>query len=71
MKRMSRQAKTAYEKAGKLSSECVGSIRTVASFTNEDKIVNMYSERLEVRSLSAPPLSSLSLTITPPLPSLL
>ena len=48
MKNITNKIKDAYERAGKLSTECVGSTRTIASFTNEDKIFNMYSMRLEV-----------------------
>lgn len=47
MKGFSSDAKTAYEKAGTVSTEAVGQIRTVASFTNEERLLQMYSERLE------------------------
>jgi hypothetical protein len=38
MKGFSADAKTAYESAGAVSTEAVGGIRTVASFTNENSI---------------------------------
>ena len=49
MKGFSTDSKSAYEKAGTVSTEAVSGIRTVASFTNEEKLLAMYSERLEVR----------------------
>lgn len=47
MKGFSADSQSAYEKAGTVSTEAVGGIRTVASFTNEEKLLKMYSERLE------------------------
>eukprot|EP00026_Physarum_polycephalum_P002974 Phypoly_transcript_02983.p1 GENE.Phypoly_transcript_02983~~Phypoly_transcript_02983.p1 ORF type:complete len:546 (+),score=91.70 Phypoly_transcript_02983:923-2560(+) len=47
MKGFSADAKSAYESAGAVSTEAVGGIRTVASFTNETKLLAMYSARLD------------------------
>lgn len=47
MKGFSADSQTAYEKAGTVSTEAVGGIRTVASFTNEEKLLKMYSDKLE------------------------
>jgi len=43
----SADAKTAYEDAGIVATEAISSIRTVASFTNEEKLLAMYSQKLE------------------------
>jgi hypothetical protein len=47
IKGFSQDSKLAYEKAGTVSTEAVGQIRTVASFTKEEKLLEMYSARLE------------------------
>jgi ATP-binding cassette subfamily B (MDR/TAP) protein 1 len=47
MKGFSADSQSAYEKAGTVSTEAVGGIRTVASFTNEEKLLKMYSDKLE------------------------
>jgi ATP-binding cassette subfamily B (MDR/TAP) protein 1 len=47
LKGFSADSKGAYEKAGEVATEAVGGIRTIASFTNEEKIIQVYSSRLE------------------------
>ncbi len=47
MKGFSADSKGAYEKAGAIATDAVGGVRTVASFAREDKILQMFSERLE------------------------
>ncbi|CAH8333242.1 unnamed protein product [Eruca vesicaria subsp. sativa] len=48
MKDFSADAKTNYEEASQVASDAVGSIRTVASFCAEEKVVQMYKKRCEV-----------------------
>jgi ABC-type multidrug transport system fused ATPase/permease subunit len=47
IKGFSLDSKSAYEKAGNVSTEAVSQIRTVASFTNEETLFQMYSAKLE------------------------
>ncbi|XP_020573475.1 ABC transporter B family member 21-like [Phalaenopsis equestris] len=45
MKGFTVDAKIIYEKASQVASDAVGNIRTVASFTAEEKVVELYKER--------------------------
>ncbi|XP_048591525.1 ABC transporter B family member 5-like [Brassica napus] len=47
MKGFSADAKTKYEEASQVASDAVGSIRTVASFCAEEKVIEMYKKRCE------------------------
>ncbi|KAF8086458.1 hypothetical protein N665_0625s0023 [Sinapis alba] len=47
MKDFGADAKTKYEEASQVASDAVGSIRTVASFCAEEKVVEMYKKRCE------------------------
>lgn len=46
VKGFSADAKKAYESAGAVSTDAVGGIRTIASFTNEEKILALYSSEM-------------------------
>ncbi|KAL0758761.1 hypothetical protein Bca101_074911 [Brassica carinata] len=47
MKGFSADAKTKYEEASQVANDAVGSIRTVASFCAEEKVIEMYKKRCE------------------------
>ncbi|KFK30733.1 hypothetical protein AALP_AA6G020200 [Arabis alpina] len=47
LKRFSADAKTKYEEASQVANDAVGSIRTVASFCAEEKVIEMYKKRCE------------------------
>ncbi|XP_018437487.1 ABC transporter B family member 5 [Raphanus sativus] len=47
MKGFSADAKTKYEEASQVANDAVGSIRTVASFCAEEKVIDMYKKRCE------------------------
>ncbi|GLJ08654.1 hypothetical protein SUGI_0093070 [Cryptomeria japonica] len=45
MKGFTADAKVVYEEASQVANDAVGSIRTVASFCAEDKVINLYNEK--------------------------
>ncbi|CAN7047988.1 hypothetical protein IGI04_025794 [Brassica rapa subsp. trilocularis] len=47
MKGFSADAKTKYEEASQVANDALGSIRTVASFCAEEKVIEMYKKRCE------------------------
>lgn len=47
MKGFSANAKIIYEKASQVAGDAVGNIRTVASFTAEDKVMELYTQKSE------------------------
>ena len=47
MKRYSAAAKAMYEEASQVANDAVGSIRTVASFCAEEKVMDMYRKKCE------------------------